>query len=86
MAKLFKSIPELIELLEMRGARTTDATAIILMREGYYAVVNGYGKAFLDKKGIQSEYLFVNPSTMQPFADYSLRRMKQRLEKRRKQK
>ena len=38
-------------------------------------------KAFLDKKGIQSEYLFVNPSTMQPFADYSLRRMKQRLEK-----
>ena len=44
MAKLFKSIPELIELLEMRGAHTNDATATILMREGYYAVVNGYLK------------------------------------------
>lgn len=37
--------------------------------------------AYLEKRGIQSEYLFVNPSTMQPFADYSFRRMKQRLEK-----
>ena len=54
MAKLFKSIPELIELLEMRGARTNDATPTILMREGYYAVVNGYGKAFLDKRATEA--------------------------------
>ena len=38
-------------------------------------------KAYLEKKGIVSDYLFVNPVTMQPLADYSLRRMKKRLEK-----
>lgn len=38
-------------------------------------------RAYLSQRGIESEYLFVNPSTMKPLADYSLRRMKKRLER-----
>ena len=48
MNKAFKTIQQQIELLEKRGVTTNEQTAEILMREGYYAVVNGYGKAFLD--------------------------------------
>lgn len=38
-------------------------------------------KAYLDKKKISSDYLFVNPVTLLPITPYSLRKMKKRLEK-----
>ena len=50
MPKPYKSIAEQVEILERRGVRTDDATPSILLREGYYGVINGYGKAFLDRE------------------------------------
>lgn len=50
MEKTFRSIEEQVQLLEGRGARCDARTPDILLREGYYAVVNGYGKAFIDKE------------------------------------
>lgn len=49
MDKPFRTISEQVRLLEARGVTTDEATPAILLREGYYAVVNGYGKAFLDE-------------------------------------
>ena len=49
MNKQFLSIDEQVALLQERGVATNEDTAPILLREGYYAVVNGYGKAFLDE-------------------------------------
>lgn len=49
MEKQFRSIGEQMALLRMRGVETGEQTAAILLRDGYYAVVNGYGKAFLDQ-------------------------------------
>ena len=49
MNKQFLSIEEQVALLRERGVATNDQTPAILLREGYYAVVNGYGKAFLDE-------------------------------------
>ena len=46
--KTFKSIEEQVALLQARGVATDAETPSVLLREGYYAVVNGYGKAFLD--------------------------------------
>lgn len=48
MNKPFRSINQQIGILNRRGVITDENTAQILMREGYYAVVNGYGKAFLN--------------------------------------
>ncbi|MBP3893036.1 MAG: Abi family protein [Atopobiaceae bacterium] len=48
MNKQFKTIQQQVELLEQRGVATDERTASTLQREGYYAVVNGYGKAFID--------------------------------------
>ena len=42
MAKEFKTIDELIDLLESRNVITDENTKTQLMRESYYAVVNGY--------------------------------------------
>ena len=39
--KPFKTINEQIEILNKRGVSTDNHTARILLREGYYAVVNG---------------------------------------------
>lgn len=50
MKKNFQSIETQISLLHSRGVATDEQTAQILLREGYYAVVNGYGKAFLDEQ------------------------------------
>lgn len=47
--KQFNSIEEQVAILRKRGVTTDDDTPAILLREGYYAVVNGYGKAFLDE-------------------------------------
>lgn len=49
MDKPFKSIDEQISLLESRGVSTDDETRDVLLREGYYSVVNGYKSLFIDK-------------------------------------
>lgn len=50
MDKPFLTIDEQIKLLESRGVATDEATPNILMREGYYSIVNGYKVPFLDIK------------------------------------
>lgn len=50
MDKPFRSIEQQIHLLQGRRVSTDERTAEVLLREGYYAVVNGYGKAFLDRE------------------------------------
>ena len=54
MAKEFKTIKQLVELLESRNVRTNADTANILRRESYYAIVNGYKGPFLDREAMQS--------------------------------
>lgn len=54
MAKEFKTIDQLVELLESRNVRTDEDTANILRRESYYAIVNGYKGTFLDREAMQS--------------------------------
>lgn len=41
MDKPFLSIDEQIALLELRGVKTDERTSSILLREGYYQIVNG---------------------------------------------
>lgn len=50
--KPFKKIEEQIEILESRGIvfSDKDIAARFLLRENYYAVVNGYKDAFLDRQ------------------------------------
>ncbi|MGO5434386.1 Abi family protein [Bifidobacterium thermophilum] len=48
MYKPFKSIDDQIALLESRGVICDRDTRTILMREGYYSIVNGYKDPFLD--------------------------------------
>ncbi len=48
MAKEFKTIDEQVALLESRGIRTDADTPAQLARDGYYAIVNGYKRPFLD--------------------------------------
>ena len=55
MAKEFKTIDELIEIMQSRGIETDDATRQAIMRESYYAIVNGYKKPFLDTKAMESK-------------------------------
>ena len=50
MDKPFKTIDQQIELLESRGVSTDEDTRSILMREGYYPIVNGYKAPFIDKE------------------------------------
>lgn len=50
MDKPFRSIEQQVRLLQGRGVTTDAETPTVLLREGYYAVVNGYGKAFLDQR------------------------------------
>lgn len=54
MKKEFKTIEELVDLLESRNVKTDSATAGILRRESYYAIVNGYKGPFLDRDAMQS--------------------------------
>lgn len=49
MDKPFKTIEEQIKLIESRGMMTDDSTPGILLREGYYSVINGYKAPFIDK-------------------------------------
>ena len=54
MDKPFKTIEEQVELLEARGVATDDGTPEVLLREGYYSVVNGYKAPFIDKEKSES--------------------------------
>lgn len=64
MPKDFKTIEELIEILESRGVSTDANTAAILKRESYYAIVNGYKDPFLDRDAMQrSNGDFYKPGT-----------------------
>ncbi len=54
MDKPFKTIEEQIELLEARGVATDDATPEVLLREGYYSVINGYKTPLIDKSKTKS--------------------------------
>ena len=53
MDKPFLSIDEQIALLESRGVKTDERTSSILLREGYYQIVNGYKDPFIDKEESQ---------------------------------
>lgn len=54
MTKEFKTYDELISLMESRGIKTDSETIPALMRESYYAIVNGYKEPFLDRIAMQS--------------------------------
>ncbi len=56
MHKEFLNVSEQVELLVHRGLTCDERSGKILMREGYYAVVNGYGKYFLDRNGTQEAH------------------------------
>lgn len=49
MDKPFRTVEEQVALLESRGMATDGDTADILLREGYYSVVNGYKAPFIDR-------------------------------------
>lgn len=48
-AKAFLTIDEQVQLLESRGVSTTERTGALLLREGYYSIVNGYKRHFIDE-------------------------------------
>lgn len=54
MAKEFKTIDELVALLQARGVGTDADTKPAIERESYYAIVNGYKGPFLDRHAMQS--------------------------------
>lgn len=49
MDKPFLTIEEQVERLKLRGLAVDDNTRIILMRESYYSIVNGYKDPFIDR-------------------------------------
>ena len=53
MAKEFKTVEELVDLLRSRGVETDEDTAPAIERESYYAIVNGYRAPFLDRAAMQ---------------------------------
>lgn len=54
MAKEFKTVDELVSLLESRGVKTDENTKKAIERESYYAIVNGYKTPFQDRQAMQS--------------------------------
>lgn len=48
--KPFRSIDEQMAILQSRGMSVSSNDKIILMREGYYSLVNGYKDAFIDRQ------------------------------------
>lgn len=54
MAKSFKTVDELIALLDSRGVVVDGNTREAIERESYYAIVNGYKKPFLDLAAMAS--------------------------------
>lgn len=54
MSKEFKTIDELVSILDTRGVATDANTKAALERESYYAIVNGYKTPFLDFEAMRS--------------------------------
>lgn len=52
--KEFKTIDEQIAILESRGMHVDDEAPAVLLRENYYAIINGYKDPFLDREAMQS--------------------------------
>lgn len=52
--KQFKTIDEQVRILESRGMIVCDEAPTLLLRENYYAVINGYRDPFLDKDAMRS--------------------------------
>ena len=53
MAKPFLTIDEQVALLESRGVSCGPGAGDLLMREGYYNIVNGYRAPFLDRSATE---------------------------------
>ena len=51
--KEFKTIDEQVTILKSRGMKVHEDASIILLRENYYAIVNGYKEPFLNKAAMQ---------------------------------
>lgn len=51
--KEFKTIGQLVSLMETRGIETDAETPVALMSESYYAIINGYKTPFLDRDAMQ---------------------------------
>ena len=58
MDKPFKSIAEQIAILESRGLECDNDTRLVLEREGYYPVVNGYKDLFLGQREDSGQEFF----------------------------
>ena len=71
MAKEFKTIDQLVELMESRGIVTDDKTATAIKRESYYAIINGYKAPFLDREAMKSsaEDVYLEGTTFQQIYD-----------------
>lgn len=54
MAKEFKTVEELVGILESRGVVTDANTGAAIERESYYAIVNGYKNPFLDRVAMET--------------------------------
>lgn len=52
--KKFKTISEQVAILKSRGMKVDDDTPVVLLRENYYSIVNGYKDPFLDKSAMRS--------------------------------
>ena len=52
--KQFKTVSEQIAILKSRGMVVGDDASVVLLRENYYSIVNGYKNPFLDKTAMQS--------------------------------
>ena len=48
MSKEFKTVDQLIEKMKLRNIIVDENTKPALLRESYYAIVNGYKAPFLD--------------------------------------
>lgn len=55
MEKPFLTIEEQVKLLQSRGIIISGQTSTVLMREGYYSLINGYKDPFLDKEKTKQE-------------------------------
>ena len=49
----FLTIDEQVERLKTRGLSVDDETPSILLREGYYSIVNGYKTPFIDAEATE---------------------------------
>ncbi len=51
--KEFKTIAEQISILESRGMKIGAQASMVLLRENYYSVINGYKDPFLDRNAMR---------------------------------